>query len=125
MEESREKKKREIRRNETIIIPGIDRGVIPMNIFPEDLSGVMTKYYEKLLPKEGKKFGKLSGFAAFLIIFFGATTLIGLLYAMLQYSFNAGNDWFYEGSACCYGWGGGVWWEKVNRLWDVICSLKN
>lgn len=124
MEMSHENEKKEIRKNETIIIPGIDRGVIPMGIFPEDLSGVMTKYYEKLLPKEGKKFGKLSGFVVFLIIFFGATTLIGLLYAMLQYSFNAGNDWFYEGAACCYAWGG-EWWEKVNRLWNVICSLGN
>ncbi len=117
---------REITRKETLIIPGIDRGVIPMGIFPEDLSGVMTKYYEKLLPPEGKKFGRLSGIVAFLITFFVLTTLVGLLYAMLQYGLNVGMDWFYEGAGCPVdSYWSSTWWEKVNRLWNMICSLGN
>lgn len=123
MEMSHENEKREIRKNETIIIPGIDRGVIPMGVFPEDLSGVMTKYYEKLLPKEGKRFGKLSGYVVFLIAFFGLTTLIGLLYAMMRYGLQL-VDWRSFCGNACYG-NSLEWWEEVNRFWAGICSLGN
>ena len=116
MEMSQKNAKKEITKKETLIIPGIDRGVIPMGIFPEDLSGVMTRYYEKLLPPEGKRIGKLSGFITFLIAFFGLTTLIGLLYSMMRLYMDVH-------SLCgpeCY-----EWWEELNRYWAGICSRGN
>ena len=116
---SQEKEGKEIIKRETLIIPGIDRGVIPMGIFPEDLSGVMTKYYENLLPTKWEKIGKLGGIVTFLITFFVLTTLIGLLYAMLLYGLEI-NPSSFCGNMCYAS--PPEWWERVNGLWGVICD---
>lgn len=52
----RMKEKRKYEHRETIIMPGIENGVIPSNILPKDMAGVMTKFYEKIFPpKKGQR----------------------------------------------------------------------
>lgn len=76
----RKREKKEYERMETIIMPGIENGVIPTHILPKDMAGVMTKFYEKIFPPEIAKrilhIGVIALFLLFLFILFPFAPLI-------------------------------------------------
>lgn len=76
---------KEYRRRETIIMPGIEHGVIPTQVLPENMADVMTKYYEKIFPPDSRKkrLLHLGGIALFLIIVFGLAVLSAMVFAYL------------------------------------------
>lgn len=76
------KTKKEYQRKETIIMPGVEHGIIPTQILPEDMAGVMTKYYEKIFPPDKRKLLHISEIAFFLIVVFGLTIFAGIIWTL-------------------------------------------
>ena len=106
-----------MKREKVIIMSGIDRGVIPMNVLPEDLSGRMGSFYDRIFhgTKEGygkKEVASAREWFAWLVVFLLMTLFIsGLVEPSFIYRWRLWNVLRYQGWCGCLidqGW------------WDVL-----